>query len=152
MKLKIIKRDWKLPNLSHFTYTSIVQCILQVLYSFKPGLPQKVAISKRSKMLNSKQTKHDKNGPFLVLFQVEPPYRFPMAKSIPFYKQKYCTTILPDFYDAPSKRSKIAKFVLFYMQKYCTTILHSFKPGSPQKVAISKRSKMAISNQSKWQF
>ena len=74
------------------------------------------------------------------------------SKSIvqPFYT--VLNLVLPDFYDAPSKRSKIAKFVLFYMQKYCTTILHSFKPGSLQKVAILKRSKMAISNQSKWQF
>ena len=69
MKLKIIKRDWKLPNLSHFTYTSIVQCILQVLYSFKPGLPQKVAISKRSKI----------------------------AKFVLFYMQKYCATTLHSF-------------------------------------------------------
>ena len=78
--------------------------------------------------------------------------RLEIVEFVLFYKRKYCTTILPDFYDAPSKRSKIAKFVLFYMQKYCTTILHSFKPGSLQKVAILKRSKMAISNQSKWQF
>ena len=28
-EIKMIKRDWKLPNLSYFTYTSIVQPVLQ---------------------------------------------------------------------------------------------------------------------------
>ena len=33
-KIKMIKRDWKLPNPSFFTYTSIVQPVLQVYNPF----------------------------------------------------------------------------------------------------------------------
>ena len=58
-KLKIIKRECKLPNLSHFTYTSIVQPILQannpiytvfepILHSFWTCFTLKVAPSKQS--------------------------------------------------------------------------------------------------------
>jgi len=32
--IKMVKRDWKLPNLSDFTYTSIVQPVLQVYNPF----------------------------------------------------------------------------------------------------------------------
>ena len=33
-EIKMVKRDWKLPNLSYFTYTSIVQPVLQVYNPF----------------------------------------------------------------------------------------------------------------------
>ena len=33
-EIKMIKRDWKLPNPSYFTYTSIVQPVLQVYNPF----------------------------------------------------------------------------------------------------------------------
>jgi len=29
-EIKMVKRDWKLPNPSYFTYTSIVQAVFQV--------------------------------------------------------------------------------------------------------------------------
>ena len=52
LKLKMIKREWKLPNSSYFTSKSIVQPILQAnnpFYTvFELGLPQKVAPLKRS--------------------------------------------------------------------------------------------------------
>ena len=32
--IKMIKRDWKLPNQSYFTYTSIVKPVLQVYNPF----------------------------------------------------------------------------------------------------------------------
>jgi len=33
-EIKMIKRDWKLPNPSYFTYTNIVQPVLQVYNPF----------------------------------------------------------------------------------------------------------------------
>ena len=53
----MIKRDWKLPNPSYFTYTSIVQPVLQVYNPFlqadSPFSPLKVANSKREKQLQN---------------------------------------------------------------------------------------------------
>ena len=53
----MIKRDWKLPNPSYFTYTSIVQPVLQVYNPFlqtdSPFSPSKVANSKREKQLQN---------------------------------------------------------------------------------------------------
>ena len=49
-EIKMIKRDWKLPNPSYFTYTSIVQPVLQADSSFSP---LKVANSKREKQLQN---------------------------------------------------------------------------------------------------
>ena len=72
LKLKIIKRDWKLPNLSHFTYTSIVQCILQVLYSFWTCFTPKMAILMRLKNGNFEAVKTWQNGPFRSYFRLIP--------------------------------------------------------------------------------
>ena len=53
----MIKRDWKLPNPSYFTYTSIVQPVLQVYNPFlqadSPFSPLKVVNSKREKQLQN---------------------------------------------------------------------------------------------------
>ena len=38
-EIKMIKRDWKLPNPSYFTYTSIVQPVLQVYNPFYKPRP-----------------------------------------------------------------------------------------------------------------
>ena len=78
------KKSLEIAKSIPFTYTSIVQCILQVLHSFWACFTPKVAISKRSK--------NGKNGPFGSYFRSTPQWGTPMATSIPFYKQKYCTT------------------------------------------------------------
>ena len=51
--------------------------------------------------------------------------RLEIVEFVLFYKRKYCTTILPDFYDAPSKRSKYDNV---NDDKHCTTHFDLFLP------------------------
>ena len=83
-KIKMIKRDWKLPNPSFFTYTSIVQPVLQV---YNPFLQAKAPFSQLFGSKREKQLQNDTKGVDPPLQVILRPPNALMGSYTPFYKQ-----------------------------------------------------------------
>ena len=101
---KMIKRDWKLPNPSFFTYTSIVQPVLQANNPFLQ------ADSLFSQFLQQFSSYLLSASNLLFLDDKNDKKRLEIAKSILFHIHKHCTTIFTSL--QPIFTSKQALFTV----------------------------------------
>ena len=89
----MVKRDWKLPKLLYFTYTSIVQPILQVKISFYKVFWEIVLFQIQQNQSGKKGYKMIQNGSIISTGYIETPQwvngvdRVLFYMYTPFYKQ-----------------------------------------------------------------